>query len=111
MLILCQYGKKVSHIESDGHIATAHFEDGTSESGSLIIGAEGARSKVREFLVGEEVAELIKLPIMATQSMARLPPETAKAHMKLHPRYTVTFHPEGIFTWISSKSRTVLKDK
>ena len=32
----------------------AHFEDGTSASGTVLIGCDGAKSKTREAIFGEE---------------------------------------------------------
>lgn len=58
---------------------------------------------MRDFLLGEEDAKLQKSPIVATVTMARLPKEAAIACQKIHPRYNVGFHPQGIFTWISGK--------
>ncbi|KAI9845094.1 MAG: hypothetical protein M1837_005098 [Sclerophora amabilis] len=95
-----QYGKRLANIESDGKTAKAIFEDGSSETGNLLIGAEGAHSKVRTFLLGPEKAALEMSPLVASVSMARLPEETAVQFQKLHPRFCIAFHPNGYFSWI-----------
>lgn len=58
---------------------------------------------MREFLLGKEEAGLSKVPVVATATMARLPPEAAKSVMALHPRYAVAFHPEGTFLWVGGR--------
>ncbi|CAO1603740.1 hypothetical protein XANCAGTX0491_007319 [Xanthoria calcicola] len=49
-----QYGKQLSRIEfdEDEQGVTVGFTDGTSASGTLVVGADGARSKVREVAMG-----------------------------------------------------------
>jgi len=47
-------GRRLIDVEQDESGVTAHFEDGTSERGDLLIGADGIHSKVRERLFGEE---------------------------------------------------------
>jgi 2-polyprenyl-6-methoxyphenol hydroxylase-like FAD-dependent oxidoreductase len=42
------YGKSVSHFETHDDGVTAYFADGTSESGSLLVGADGLNSSVRK---------------------------------------------------------------
>jgi 2-polyprenyl-6-methoxyphenol hydroxylase-like FAD-dependent oxidoreductase len=50
-----------------GYGAIATFSDGTVIRGSIIIGADGPRSTVREFLMGgEENARVSKFPIFHT---------------------------------------------
>ena len=49
-----QFKKRLSSISSTGTSVTATFEDGTQERGDFIVGTDGSRSKVREFLVGAE---------------------------------------------------------
>jgi len=95
-----RYGKRLVDVYSNGKTATATFEDGTSQTGNLLIGTEGAHSKVREFLVGKVDAALVKLPLVATATLAKLPADAAVLAQDLHPRYMVTFHPHGYFTWI-----------
>ncbi|KAK7449758.1 hypothetical protein VKT23_013233 [Stygiomarasmius scandens] len=55
-----KYGKRLSGIKSDPKegTVTASFEDSTEEQGGLLIGCDGPRSKVREFLLGTEKAAL-----------------------------------------------------
>ncbi|KKY17442.1 putative monooxygenase fad-binding protein [Phaeomoniella chlamydospora] len=94
------YGKRLTHVESDGQSVQAQFDDGSSATGNLLIGAEGAHSKVREFIVGKEEATLEKVPLVASVTMAKLPADAATLFTKLHHRNTVSFHPNGYFTWL-----------
>ena len=47
-------GRRLVDVEQDESGVTARFEDGTSERGDLLIGADGIHSLVRERLFGEE---------------------------------------------------------
>jgi salicylate hydroxylase len=47
-------GRRLIDVEQDERGVTAHFEDGTSERGDLLIGADGIHSRVRERLFGKE---------------------------------------------------------
>ena len=47
-------GRRLVDIEQDEGGVTAHFEDGSSERGDLLIGADGIHSRVRASLFGEE---------------------------------------------------------
>jgi 2-polyprenyl-6-methoxyphenol hydroxylase-like FAD-dependent oxidoreductase len=103
-LTILQYGKRLDHIESDGKVATAIFEDGTREVGNLLIGAEGAHSKVRSFLLGPERSALQMAPIVSSIAIAKLPAEAALRFRDIHPRYVIIMHPNGNFAWIGGKS-------
>jgi 2-polyprenyl-6-methoxyphenol hydroxylase-like FAD-dependent oxidoreductase len=100
-----QYGKRAMHIESDGKTATVRFEDG-SEKGRLLIGAKGAHSGVREYLLGEESAALCQSPIVASVAITTLPEEIAKKARQLHPWYWIALPPDGHSQWVGSKSQT-----
>jgi 2-polyprenyl-6-methoxyphenol hydroxylase-like FAD-dependent oxidoreductase len=103
-LTVLQYGKRLDYIESDGKVATAIFEDGTREVGNLVIGAEGARSKVRSFLLGPEKSALQMAPIVSSVTIAKLPVEAALRFSDTHPRFMILVHPNGAFAWIGGKS-------
>jgi salicylate hydroxylase len=47
-------GRRLVDIEQDERGVTAHFQDGRSERGDLLIGADGIHSQVRERLFGED---------------------------------------------------------
>lgn len=47
------YGKPVTHFETHDDGVTAYFSDGTSEFGSLLVGADGINSTIRKQLLPE----------------------------------------------------------
>ena len=49
-----ELGRRLVDIEQDESGVTAHFQDGTSARGDLLIGADGIHSRTRERLFGEE---------------------------------------------------------
>ena len=97
-----QWGKRVKEIETGENSVTITFMDGSQETGNLVIGAEGAHSSTREFLLGSKEAELLQSPIVASVTITKLGREASIALRKLHPRYIISFHPNGTFTWHSS---------
>lgn len=48
-------GARLVALEDDGHTVTARFEDGTSDTADMLIGADGAHSVVRSYVLGHEV--------------------------------------------------------
>jgi 2-polyprenyl-6-methoxyphenol hydroxylase-like FAD-dependent oxidoreductase len=89
---------------------TADFQDGTSDTGDLIIGCDGSHSKVREFLVGVEAAQL--QPVQLTMINFPLSGYTAdetRLLQTLHPVFKIAAHPErpgnailaGVFSFLS----------
>jgi 2-polyprenyl-6-methoxyphenol hydroxylase-like FAD-dependent oxidoreductase len=69
-------GKKLRRIEQDADNVTAMFEDGTSERGELLVGADGIRSTVREqFLPQAQPAYAGYVAWRAVLDEARVPNE------------------------------------
>jgi 2-polyprenyl-6-methoxyphenol hydroxylase-like FAD-dependent oxidoreductase len=95
------FGKRLaglSYTDDDGGhgpVVTAHFDDGTSERGRLVIGADGSNSRVRSLLVGAERAKLKRLPTSATFINASFTREQALFLRSYHPLATVIVHPES----------------
>jgi 2-polyprenyl-6-methoxyphenol hydroxylase-like FAD-dependent oxidoreductase len=79
------------------------FEDGTQEAGALLIGAEGAHSLTREYLIGKEEAQLKSSEIVASFALTALDKDVTLALRNLHPRYCILFHPNGTFAFNSSE--------
>ena len=72
------------------------FEDGTEEGGHMIIGADGSRSKVRQFLVGEEKAKPEDLPYtMVNFSAGKYTAEQVALLRTVHPIVKLAHHPEN----------------
>lgn len=74
-----------------------------TETGNLVIGAEGAHSVVREYLFGKEKSKLEGTPIVATLAVARLSAEAIARYQNYGSRMMLMFHPSGYFSWIGSK--------
>lgn len=101
--IRVQRGKVLHKIQEDGNTVTAIFTDGTQETGDLLIGAEGAHSLTREYLVGKEEAQLIPSEVVASFSLTKLDKEISLSLRNVHPRYCVLFHPNGTFAFYSGE--------
>ncbi|KAI0378585.1 FAD/NAD(P)-binding domain-containing protein [Hypomontagnella monticulosa] len=99
------FGKKLERIEyaDDGTSVTAHFEDGTAETGRLLVGADGSQSRVRSLLFGPEVGALKKLPLAATFITASFPREQAlRYRSKVHPVMHAYIHPQDMLGMLST---------
>lgn len=94
-----RYGKRIAKIETTEDKVTATFEDDSQHIANLVVGAEGAHSVIRQFLLGPEKAALIPSPLVANVTIARLPAEAALKQREVHPRYCIWFHPNGYFSW------------
>ncbi|KAI0458873.1 FAD/NAD(P)-binding domain-containing protein [Xylaria acuta] len=59
--ISIQWGKRLRRVEEEeeGKHITVHFEDGTSTSGDILVGADGVNSVVREYLLGRPNSEVL----------------------------------------------------
>lgn len=47
-------GMELSHIHDDGLRVTAHFTNGSTAQGDILIGADGTHSKVRNYVLGHQ---------------------------------------------------------
>ncbi|ERS96196.1 hypothetical protein HMPREF1624_07105 [Sporothrix schenckii ATCC 58251] len=57
-----QWGKALTRFDEDraAHTVTAYFEDGTSATGDLLVGADGTFSKTREHVLGVSNTETLQ---------------------------------------------------
>ncbi|OTA67370.1 FAD/NAD(P)-binding domain-containing protein [Hypoxylon sp. EC38] len=98
------FGKKLETIDhaDDGKKVTAHFADGTAETGRLIVGADGSQSRVRALLLGPEKAQLKRLPVAATFVTASFPREMAlRLRGSVHPIINGFLHPGNMMGMFS----------
>lgn len=101
-----QYGYEINDItySDDGKTALAQFTNGESASGTIVLGADGPRSKVRSLLLGEK-GNVTPLADVIHANVAVCYNDATKAEFvrSAHPVFSVSLHPE-LFSFISSKS-------
>ena len=80
-----EYGKRLDSVIHDGETITAHFTDGSTATGSVLIGCDGGHSKTREYIVGPKAAKGFDTDYTMMNTWTRLPAETALALRAKHP--------------------------
>ncbi|KAF2654907.1 FAD/NAD(P)-binding domain-containing protein [Lophiostoma macrostomum CBS 122681] len=91
-----RYGKKFAKYEVLGEDGVkVHFEDGTSETGTVAVGVDGANSLVRKSLLGK-TAEPDLLPFALMNFNCSYTAEQALfIKERLHPLVDIAIHPAG----------------
>jgi 2-polyprenyl-6-methoxyphenol hydroxylase-like FAD-dependent oxidoreductase len=93
-----QFGKALESISTDDDGVTAHFSDGTSEKGSILIGTDGGSSTVRAILLpgadGQAESlnyEFLNFPVQFTAEQAQW------MDKEMHPIVDVGVHPKSMY--------------
>ncbi|MCJ1477622.1 hypothetical protein MMC13_006295 [Lambiella insularis] len=92
-----QYGHRITEIHYGEHGAgvTAVFANGEKVSGSIIIGADGPRSSVRDLLVGRENAKVTPLEVVHVNVAVKYnDAERSRFVRSTHPTFSMVAHPE-----------------
>lgn len=103
---MVQYDKSFQRYEisDDGTSVTAYFEDGSSTSGTTLVGTDGAHSTVRSAIVGDDKSERSALPYSAVNMHVRYSdPAFSRSIREYNPLFSMGVHPSGCWIWTSSK--------
>ncbi|KAL4976937.1 FAD/NAD(P)-binding domain-containing protein [Aspergillus desertorum] len=66
-----QWGRRVAKIQHNDEEVTVFFDDGTTATGNILVGADGIKSIVREHLIQRSSDELLKLvPLAAIRQLS-----------------------------------------
>ncbi|KAF2436516.1 putative monooxygenase [Tothia fuscella] len=103
-----RFEKKLAAIEysADRTTVTAKFEDGSSETGTMIVGADGARSVTRNLIVGLDSSASCRIPYAATFAQASFTQEQAIQLRSFHALYLAGIHPDGYFSFFGMQDAT-----
>lgn len=105
--VIMKYGHSLTkiHYNNEGNTITATFANGVTETGTLLIGADGPRSCVRSLLLGEEAAAATPLENIVHTNFTYCPGDAKKALFlrSAHPAWSLCLNPE-MFMLLSSKS-------
>ncbi|KAL9013716.1 MAG: hypothetical protein Q9173_001597 [Seirophora scorigena] len=100
-----QYSKRLSGIDcpDNSFSVTARFEDGTAVTGNLLIGGDGANSRVRELLLGPSKAALQPPAVFGCGAVGSLPAEISRKIRDVNYLYFVAYHPDGPCAFMANK--------
>ena len=101
-----RYEKRLANVTfaRDRTSVTAHFADGTTAIGSILIGADGARSATRQCLLGPQLGAVQKIPYCATFVECKYPKDQALFLRSFHPLYLAAAHPDNFMAFFSTQS-------
>jgi 2-polyprenyl-6-methoxyphenol hydroxylase-like FAD-dependent oxidoreductase len=95
-----QYGKYFQKLTcAVDHSVTAHFADGTTATGSILVGADGARSPTRQLLLGRQLGAISHIPYAATFVQCKFTEEQALHLRSFHELYLACAHPNNKFAF------------
>ncbi|KXH43094.1 early conidial development-2 [Colletotrichum simmondsii] len=84
-----QFNKRLVRLEEQDDKVVAHFEDGSSEIGDILVGAEGSRSLVRRHILGGQDV-MTPLPVGSLVGEIELEVDEMKHQLELgHSAYIV----------------------
>ncbi|KAL9599940.1 MAG: hypothetical protein Q9219_003502 [cf. Caloplaca sp. 3 TL-2023] len=99
-----QWGKPIIDVtySEDGRTVTAHFADGSHDTGAILVGTDGPHSSTRSILVGADTAKCTPIDFAATMCFNKLPRDQAlflrsDPH---HPLFQCAPNPSGTFAWL-----------
>ncbi|KAI0871374.1 FAD/NAD(P)-binding domain-containing protein [Hypoxylon argillaceum] len=96
-----QWGKRLRREEDEGKQVTVHFEDGTSASGDILVGADGLNSVVREHLLRRPNEEILNsIPLSCIWGETTLSADVFERQLSLaHSAYAYVSE-KGYFIWV-----------
>jgi 2-polyprenyl-6-methoxyphenol hydroxylase-like FAD-dependent oxidoreductase len=100
------WGKTLDNItyDLDGDGLAAHFADGTTYQGDLLVGADGPKSKVREVLLGAEKGAVTPVDIVYNMSIVKYSDAEKAMHViSGHPQNSFGYNPNGTFSFIAGR--------
>lgn len=99
-----KWGKSITDLtySEDGQTVTAHFADGSQDTGSILVGTDGPHSATRLILVGAEAGKCTPIDFAATMCFNKLSRDQAlflrsDPH---HPLFQCAPNPAGTFAWL-----------
>ncbi|PSN75230.1 FAD/NAD(P)-binding domain-containing protein [Corynespora cassiicola Philippines] len=97
-----QYGKEIETLAVDeGHVKVT-FKDGSEATGDVVVGCDGAKSRVRECIVGEEAARLKHVDLWMFNFTQKFEREQALELRKPNKMFWTSIHPDhGTMFWVS----------
>ncbi|KAF2036439.1 FAD/NAD(P)-binding domain-containing protein [Setomelanomma holmii] len=90
-----RYGKKFERFETTDDGVKVSFEDGSTDEGDMVIGIDGAMSKVRQCLLGQK-GDMDILPFALMNFNVSYTADQARfIKDRLHPLVDIAIHPAG----------------
>ncbi|CAN9465768.1 unnamed protein product [Alternaria alternata] len=94
--------RKMRNLFSEGLDVRVTFEDGSTATGHVLVGCDGAKSRVREAIVGTEAAKLTNASVSMFNFPYKFDADLAKRIRDMNPLFITSIHPShGTMFWLS----------
>jgi hypothetical protein len=111
--IAIEYGKRVSaaylvdSASPDAGRVRVDFADGGHAIGDIVVGSDGAKSQLRESILGVDAAQLTDAPVSLFNFTHKFPADLALKIRARNDLFFLSIHPDhGTMFWLSSTHRT-----
>ncbi|KAL5114327.1 hypothetical protein ACEQ8H_007802 [Pleosporales sp. CAS-2024a] len=97
-----QYGKRFVNAEATPDRVVVTFDDGTTATGDVLVGCDGAKSRVRSVIVGEDAAQLTDVPVSMFNFPYQFDGALAQKIRDMNELFITSIHPDhGTMFWLS----------
>lgn len=95
-----QFGKTVADITTTEHGIIVKFDDGTTETGSVVVGSDGGGSWVRRWMLGDAAEAWVQPYTFLNFPFSYTAEQAAKMDEMMHPVVDVAVHPKSMYVGI-----------
>ncbi|KAK0382863.1 hypothetical protein NLU13_8779 [Sarocladium strictum] len=90
------WNQEVGSVKADDDGVIITFDNGSTTTADVVVGADGPRSRMREILLGEDKARCVQSDFVCGYTSTVLGREKAELALQAHPAWTMAYSEMGV---------------